>query len=113
LELLEQVGVAEEVVQAAFLGKSYAVYKDGRRQVRNAWQSMLAYMESSFHGYITNIRQKKSEDILISRYRQESGKEVHYGWKLQGHEVSIIPADEYNVTVVASHILHGQTQIRW
>jgi phenol 2-monooxygenase len=74
---------------------------------------MLAYMESSFHGYITNIRQKASEDIFISRYRRECGKEVHYGWKLQGHEVSNVPADGYNVTVAATHIFHGQMHIRW
>lgn len=113
LELLEQVGVAEEIVQAAFTGKSYAVYKDGKKQIRQTWQAMLPYMESSFHGYITNIRQQKSEDILASQYQANFGREVYYGWELQGQEVDTAPADGHNVTVSLSHALQGRKQIRW
>lgn len=39
-------------------------------------------MQTSFHNYVLNIRQKLSEDIFATKYVKEFGGEVRYGWQL-------------------------------
>jgi phenol 2-monooxygenase len=113
MELLEQLDLTGEMTQAGFIGRSYAAYKDGKRVVRKAWQSMFPYMDQSFHNYILNIRQKQSEHIFASRYQNLYDKRVQYGWNIVGYKVDTSPEDDYNVTVSMFHASLGSRAVRW
>lgn len=113
MELLDLIDVADDMTQAAFIGKTYALYKDGKRQVRRTWQTMMSYMENSFHGYVMNLRQKMSESIFASRYSADYGKVVYYGWGLDDLQVDTSVGDGQNVTVWASNASGEKCQIRW
>jgi len=113
LELLEQLDVVDEMIQAGFSGRSYAVFKDGKHVTRKAWQSMFPMTDNSFHNYILNIRQKNSERIFASRYERDFGKSVHYGWEIVDQRVDKSLEDGYNVTVTISHVSLGKQRLRW
>lgn len=113
MELLELVDVAGEITQAGFIGKTYAVFRDGKRQVQRTWQSMLSYMQTSFHGYMMNLRQRKSESIFAARYLADHGKAIHYGWELSDFKVDTSLGDGHNVTVWTSHSSGKSRKIRW
>ena len=93
--------------------RTYAVYRDGKRQIRQTWQSVLPYMDSSFHNYIMNLRQHKSESIFASRYVADHGRAVHHGWELKDYNIDTSLADGYNVTVSVSNETAGARNIRW
>ena len=101
------------MAQVAFTGRTYAVYKDGKRQTRQTWQSVLPYMESSFHSYIMNIRQKMSESIFAKRYAADHGKGIQYGSELKGFKVDTSLSDGCNVTVSIVDENLKEREIRW
>lgn len=70
------------MLQAGFYGRSYAEYQGGKKVVRSTFQSVFPSMQTSFHNYVLNIRQKLSEDIFATKYMKEFGREVRYGWQL-------------------------------
>lgn len=107
------MGVVGNMVQAGFHGRSYAVYKDGKKVTRKAWQSMFPMMDASFHNYILNLHQKSSERIFAENYRQECRKDVHYGWEIEDQKVDRSPEDGFNITVTVSHASVGKHTLRW
>lgn len=113
LELLEQTHVIDDMTQVGFTGRTYAVYKDGKRVTRKAWQSMLPLMDNSFHNYLLNIRQKSSEDIFASRYNTQFNKGVYHGWEIVDYKVGSSLGDEYNITAHITHISLGRRIVRW
>lgn len=113
LELLEHLGVTGDLTQAGFHGRSYAVINDGKRVTRKAWQSMFPMMDNSFHNYILNIRQKNSERLFASKYRDEWHKDVHHEWEIVEQTVDKSPGDGYNVTATLSHVSMGKHTLRW
>jgi phenol 2-monooxygenase (NADPH) len=112
MELLEQVGVVEDMTQSSYIGRTYAVYQDGKRRTRNGWQTMFPLMQSSFHNYIVNIRQKNSERIFASKYREEN-RDVYYGWEIVDHRIDQSVNDGYNVTATISNGVLGSRSMRW
>lgn len=113
LELLEQLDVVSDMTQAAFTGRNYAVYREGKHQIRKTWQSVLSHVEDSFHSYITNIRQNKSESIFASRYQKHHGGAICYGWGIESYAVDTSLSDGYNVTLTASNQASEKRQLRW
>ncbi|KAJ6789981.1 hypothetical protein PWT90_02937 [Aphanocladium album] len=112
MELFEQVDVAKDITQEAFCGRTYAVYNDGKRVTRAAWQSMLPLMDNSFHNYITNIRQNSSQRIMAARLKNDHGNEVNYEWSIVRYAVDAAMSDGYNVTATVAHAQLGSQQIR-
>ncbi|KAI1258545.1 FAD binding domain-containing protein [Xylariaceae sp. FL1019] len=112
LELLEQLDVAEEVTRAAFIGRTYAVFRDGKRISRKAWQAMGPLMDNSFHNYLVNIRQRYSEDIFATKYKAESNRPIYYGWAITGYAVDTSLSDGHNVTAMISHDTLGKRSVR-
>lgn len=113
MELLEQFDVSNDVTQAAFIGRTSAAFRDGKRINRPAYQSIFPLLDQSFHNYIVNIRQNSSQRIFAARYKADFNKSVQYGWELVSQEVDQSRDDGYNVTAVLSHSSKGQRTVRW
>lgn len=113
LELLEQVDVADDVIQRAFIGKDFSTYSNGIRVTRRAFQSMFPMMSISFYDFITNIRQNSSQEIFTSKYEQAAGEKVHHGWEATALTVDRSPGDGYNVTVALENVEWGRQLVRW
>lgn len=102
----------DDMLQEGFHGRTYAVYRDGKRVTRKAWQSMFPYMDRSFHNYILNIRQKYSENIFASKYTDACGGAVRYGWEITGYQLEGL-GDGYNITATISDGSPNPKVIRW
>lgn len=113
LELLDLLDLSGDIIQAAYIGRQYGVFKDGQRVHRRTFQSMFPLMDQSFHNYITNIRQNNSQRVFTSRYKSDFGKRVHYGWELVQQAVDSSLGDGYNVTATLSHVSLGERMVRW
>ena len=101
------------MLQVGFYGRSYAVYRAGKHVMRKAWQNMFPIMDNSFHNYILNIRQSRSEDIFASAYEATSGQSVRFGWEIVELSIDQSLGDGYNVTAVINHASLGKRSIRW
>lgn len=113
MELLEQFDVSNDITQAAFIGRTSAAFRDGKRINRPAYQSIFPLLDQSFHNYIVNIRQNSSQRIFAARYKADFNKSVQYGWELVSQEIDQSCNDGYNVTAVLSHSAKGQRTVRW
>lgn len=101
------------MLQIGVHGRSYAVYQKGQRVTRTAWQGLFPLADQSFHNYILNIRQSRSEDIFVSAYsRLNSGRGPRYGWQLENLVVEDL-ADGYNVTATVLDASNAPSTIRW
>ncbi|KAJ0309453.1 hypothetical protein COL5a_001624 [Colletotrichum fioriniae] len=112
LELLEQVGVAEEMVQQGNAVRGIATFRDGKRVSAVGQQSMFTAMTGTFHDYILNIRQKSSQAVFSAKYKEISGTEVQYQWELVDYQIDDKPQDNYNLTAVLQHPQHGIRSVR-
>ena len=114
IELLEQLGVAEDLVQSSFVARASATFKNGKRVTGRGWNSIYDNISNTFHDYTLNIRQCHSEDILLQRYVKASENTVNYGWELVDFTVDTTQGDGYNVTAVVHRGGHGDKKtIRW
>lgn len=100
------------MIQAGFHGRQYAIFREGQRVTRKAWQGMLPLMDASFHNYILNIRQSLSEDIFAERYRSDHNKSVFYRWRIIDYTLHDPPVDGYNITATITGSEHTQI-IKW
>ncbi|KAH0425192.1 FAD binding domain-containing protein [Colletotrichum camelliae] len=112
LELLEQVGVAEDMVQAGNVARGIAAYQEGKRTPAVGQQTMFTAMNGTFHNYVLNIRQKNSQAIFATKYKAVSGNEVQYQWELIDYQIDQAPQDGYNLTAVLQHPQHGTHSVR-
>lgn len=113
LELFEQVGVAEEIVQQGNIVRGIATFHGGKRVSAVGQQSMFTAMTGTFHDYIINIRQKSSQAIFAAKYEALSGNKVQYQWELVDYQIDDKPQDGYNLTAVLQHPQHGTRSVRW
>ncbi|PWY63045.1 pentachlorophenol 4-monooxygenase [Aspergillus eucalypticola CBS 122712] len=97
LEMLDQLGLLEELNQIGYIGRNSVTYKDGRRVTSRGWHIMFERMNGTFRDYCLNIRQKYSEDVIRTAYLEQGG-EAYIGWKLEGYAVEDVANDGYNVT---------------
>ncbi|KAJ5004015.1 Phenol hydroxylase [Colletotrichum sp. SAR 10_66] len=112
LELLEQVGVAEDMVQAGNVARGIAAYQEGKRTPAVGQQTMFTAMNGTFHNYVLNIRQKNSQAIFAAKYKAVSGNDVQYQWELIDYQIDQSPQDGYNITAVLQHPQHGRSSVR-
>ncbi|KAI8312917.1 hypothetical protein K4K59_005246 [Colletotrichum sp. SAR11_240] len=112
LELLEQVGVAEDMVQAGNVARGIAAYQEGKRTPAVGQQTMFTAMNGTFHNYVLNIRQKNSQAIFAAKYKAVSGNDVQYQWELIDYQIDQAPQDGYNITAVLQHPQHGRSSVR-
>ncbi|KAH9231681.1 hypothetical protein K456DRAFT_1726656 [Colletotrichum gloeosporioides 23] len=112
LELLEQVGVAEDMVQAGNVARGIATYQEGKRTPAVGQQTMFTGMNGTFHNYLLNIRQKNSQAIFAAKYKAVSGNDVQYQWELVDYQIDQAPQDGYNITAVLQHPQHGTRAVR-
>ncbi|KAK7754520.1 hypothetical protein SLS62_003540 [Diatrype stigma] len=113
LELLEPMHVVDGLMQTGWTGRTYAVYRDGEHVTRRAWQSLLPLMDNSFHNYVLNIRQKRSEEIFAARYKTQFDRAVYHGWEIVAYKIDTSLGDGYNITADISHVSLGQRAVRW
>ncbi|KAH0526854.1 hypothetical protein TsFJ059_010127 [Trichoderma semiorbis] len=112
VELLEQVHVAQDVLQTAFIARQGATFKDGKRITNRGWHVVLPTVASSFHNYAVNIRQKHIEDILAHKYNSDHGKSIHFGWAITDYAIDKSLDDGYNITATITHISLGNRTVR-
>uniref|UniRef100_L2G313 Pentachlorophenol 4-monooxygenase n=1 Tax=Colletotrichum fructicola (strain Nara gc5) TaxID=1213859 RepID=L2G313_COLFN len=112
LELLEQVGVAEDMVQAGNVARGIAAYQEGKRTPAVGQQTMFTAMNGTFHNYVLNIRQKNSQAIFAAKYKAVSGNDVQYQWELIDYQIDQSPQDGYNIIAVLQHPQHGRSSVR-
>ncbi|KAF0319405.1 FAD binding domain-containing protein [Colletotrichum asianum] len=112
IELLEQVGVAEDMVQAGNVARGIAAYQEGKRTPAVGQQTMFTAMNGTFHNYVLNIRQKNSQAIFVAKYKAVSGNDVQYQWELVDYQVDQVPQDGYNITAILQHPQHGTRAVR-
>ncbi|KAJ3945513.1 hypothetical protein N0V92_013473 [Colletotrichum tropicale] len=112
LELLEQVGVAEDMVQAGNVARGIAAYQEGKRTPAVGQQTMFTAMNGTFHNYVLNIRQKNSQAIFAAKYKAVSGNNVQYQWELIDYQIDQAPQDGYNITAVLQHPQQGRSSVR-
>jgi phenol 2-monooxygenase len=113
LELLEQLDLAETFLQAGFVARTSINFRNGQRINERGWQSMFEPFRDSFHDYCVNIRQKNSEELILMKYREDSGKDVWYGWELETFKIDDGLKDGYNASATLSHGEKGRLEVRW
>ena len=114
VELLEQLDVADDIIQASFIARSSVTFKGGKRVTERGWNSIFDNMLNTFHDYTLNIRQRHSEDILLQNYSKASDNTVNYGWKLVDFKIDRAQQDGHNITAVVRRSgCGGQKTIRW
>ncbi|KAH9909865.1 FAD/NAD(P)-binding domain-containing protein [Xylariomycetidae sp. FL2044] len=111
-ELLEQLDVLDDMLQIGVTARSFVVFKDGKPVPRKSWQLMIKMLDNSYHDYILNLRQKRSEDVFVSKYKTDFGKSVYYGWELVDCGIDTSLGDGYNVTVEMTHATLGKKTVR-
>ena len=99
MEMLEQLDVAEELIQIGFVVRGQITYRDGQRVEEEQLGSVDE--AETFFDYLLLLRQKYTEDIIGAAYRQCSGRPIHYGTKLVGYRL-IEHASDHKVEATLS-----------
>ena len=86
IEMLDQLGLLDEMAQVGFIGRASVTYKDGQKVQDRGWD-FLHKISDTFFTYCLNIRQKYSEDIFRTALEQHGGK-VNAGWTLKNFVVN-------------------------
>lgn len=85
MEMLEQLDLADELMQRGFVVRGQITYRDGQRVESNVFGSVDN--TETFFDYLLLLRQKYTEDIIGAAYKKSSGTSVHHGTKLQEYRV--------------------------
>ncbi|MDI1488122.1 MAG: hypothetical protein OHK93_007396 [Ramalina farinacea] len=85
LEMLEQLGLADGLMQMGFVVRGQITYRDGQRVEDEQLGSVDA--SETFFDYLLLLRQKYTEDIIGAAYKKCSGRSIHYGTKLHGYRL--------------------------
>jgi phenol 2-monooxygenase len=94
IEMLDQLGLLDEMAQVGLIGRASVTYKDGQKVQDRGWD-FLNTISDTFLTYCLNIRQKYSEDIFRRALEQHGGK-VNAGWTLKNFIVDD-KADDYKI----------------
>lgn len=114
MELLEQLGVADDMLQGGFAARSAVTMNNGRRVTGRGFDSLPQSMINTLHDYFLSIRQKFSEDIFREHYQTSSSKDVHYGWSVVNFTIEKLPEDVYNATIYIKKTDNGEQRVvRW
>lgn len=73
VEMLDQLGLLDEMSQVGLIGRGSVTYKDGQKVQDRGWD-FVSRMTDTYFDYCLNIRQKYSEDIFRSALEQHGGK---------------------------------------
>jgi phenol 2-monooxygenase len=95
VEMLDQLGLLDEMSQVGFIGKASVTYKDGQRVHDRGWD-FISRVTDTYFDYCLNIRQKYSEDIFRSALEQHGGR-VNAGWTLKNLVVKD-DGDDYRIS---------------
>jgi phenol 2-monooxygenase len=95
VEMLDQLGLLDEMSQVGFIGKASVTYKDGQRVHDRGWD-FISRVTDTYFDYCLNIRQKYSEDIFRSALEQHGGR-VNAGWTLKDLVVKD-DGDDYRIS---------------
>jgi phenol 2-monooxygenase len=112
LELLEQLNVADDLIQEGFVSRSSINFKDGKRVNERGWNLMFDHFKPCYHDYALNIRQRYSEDVFRNHF-ERYGKPVWFSWKLTTYAIDTSLGDGYNVTATLEHKTMGKAHVRW
>lgn len=96
VEMLDQLGLLDEMSQVGLIGRASVTYKDGEKVQDRGWD-FVSKMTDTYFDYCLNIRQKYSEDIFRSALEQHGGK-VNAGWTLKNFVVDDA-TDDYKISV--------------
>jgi phenol 2-monooxygenase len=96
IEMLDQLGLLDEMLQVGLVGRGSVTYKDGRRVNDRGWD-FLSRMADTHLDYCLNIRQKYSEHIFRSALEGQGGK-VNAGWTLKDFVVVDDAIDDYKIS---------------
>ena len=99
MEMLEQLDLAEELMQMGFVVRGQLTYRNGQRVEDEQLGSTDD--DETFFDYLLTLRQKYTEDVIGAAYRKCSGRSILYGTKLQGYRL-IKSASDHKVEATIS-----------
>lgn len=105
LELLDQLGILDDLDQIGYVARDSVTYRDGKRVTARGWEIMYQHMRGTFLDYCLNIRQKYSEEVIRDAYVALGG-EPYIGWRLDGFDVEKACDDDYKVV---SHVTEASS----
>ncbi|KAH7030611.1 FAD binding domain-containing protein [Microdochium trichocladiopsis] len=108
LELLDQLGLTDDITQECFIARSDATFNNGVRSTERGWHEVFASMRGTYHDYCVNIRQRYSEEIFGAKYATLSSTPILYGWGLVGFELEKLEGDDDNITAILANSSSGQ-----
>jgi len=95
IEMLDQLGLLDEMLQVGLVGRASVTYKDGQKVHDRGWDIVLSRMTDTHLDYCLNIRQKYSENIFRSALERHGGK-VSSGWTLKDFSIDDT-SDDYRI----------------
>ncbi|GKZ36532.1 hypothetical protein AbraIFM66950_007650 [Aspergillus brasiliensis] len=108
LELLDQLGLLDDLNQIGYVARDSVTYRDGKRVTSRGWEIMYQHMQGTFLNYCLNIRQRYSEGVIRDAYVSFGG-EPYIGWKLDGFAVEEACDDEYKVVSHVTEVSSGRS----
>ncbi|RAH61439.1 hypothetical protein BO85DRAFT_391320 [Aspergillus piperis CBS 112811] len=105
LELLDQLGILDDLNQIGYVARDSVTYRDGKRVTARGWEIMYQHMRGTFLDYCLNIRQKYSEEVIRDAYVALGG-EPYIGWRLDSFDVEEACDDDYKVV---SHVTEASS----
>lgn len=81
LEMLEQLGLADALLQVGFAVRGQVSYKDGENLGMSTYTS--SNISDTFYDFLLLVRQKYTEEVFHDGYRKYSGTSVHYCTKVK------------------------------
>lgn len=108
LELLDQLGVLDDLNQIGYVARDSVTYRDGKRVAARGWEIMYQHMRGTFLDYCLNIRQKYSEEVIRDAYVLLGG-EPYIGWRLEGFDVEEACDNDYKVVSRVTEVSSGRS----
>ncbi|KAI4187225.1 MAG: hypothetical protein L6R41_002943 [Letrouitia leprolyta] len=109
MELLDQLGLADPLLQQGFVCKSSATFKEGRRIVDGGWDFVRSINDTAFD-FILHLRQTHTEKIF--REALESvGQRIHEGSRLVDFSVTDSRYDHHPRYTVILENSNGSTTL--
>ena len=111
LEMLDQLGLLDDLNQIGYIARNSVTYKGNRRVTSRGWHVMFQRMHGTYLDYCLNIRQKYSEEVIRDAYEVLRGN-PYIGWKLDSFSVEEGSYENYyKVTSQITEVSSGKTLI--
>ncbi|KAI4118906.1 MAG: hypothetical protein LQ338_007343 [Usnochroma carphineum] len=94
MELLDQLGLADSLLQQGFSCKETATFKDGQRVDRRGWNFVTNISDTAFN-FILHVRQMHTERVFRQALEKEEGS-VHEGSRMV--DFSVTEAQQKNAS---------------